>query len=111
MSDIKTIDPQAFIDHAGDYYDWFSSVYVQDGVLVIVADENPNDDSAAPIARITPEKLYEIVSDAADKNIGNDYDQVFYIDFKIGNVDDADGDMNSVDLILQIAVFGEVVYA
>jgi disulfide oxidoreductase YuzD len=108
MSD--TIDPQAFIDHAGDFYDWFSSVYVQDGELVIVADENPNDDSAAPIARVTPEKLYEYVSAAIDSGYGNDYDQVFYIDFKIGNDDDADGDMDSVDIILQLAVFGEIVY-
>jgi len=107
----KTVSPQTLIDHAGDFYDWFRKVAITpSGDLFLVADENPNDDSEPPTANVTPEQLATVLQTVLDSDLGSEYDDEFYRDLLEGREDDADGDMNSVDLVLQFALFGEVVY-
>jgi len=113
MSDTKTktIDPQTLIDHAGAFYEWFATVEInEDGNLHIVADENPNDDSDAPEVVITAERLHEVVAATHAANCFPEYAQNFFADLLDGS-DDADGDMDAVDIILQRAIFGAAIYS
>ena len=52
-----------------------------------------------------------ILSRMIARKQGNRYDRVFYMDCLDHNWDEADGDMNSVDLVLQYALWGEEVFA
>lgn len=100
---------QAILDHSGAYYGWWQTVTPhEDGTITLAVVEEYAEDDFRAEATITENELREAIK--ALVVFDDTYEDNFYIDMLRGTYDDADGDMNAVDSILQRALFGEVIF-
>ena len=106
----------ALMDNAGAFYSWFGKVELNENsttLTIEVADDYRYallpDQRESVTATLSGVEM--ILSRMIARKQGNRYDRVFYMDCLDHNWDEADGDMNSVDLVLQYALWGEEVFA
>jgi hypothetical protein len=108
------ITAESITDHAGAYYSWFDDVVENpDGSLWItaVAEYMVGEDGLRVQAVVTPAELRQAVEIMRKRTTPGTYAHKFYSDLIFGRLDEADGDMNTVDCILQTAMWGEPVFA
>jgi hypothetical protein len=104
------IAAESITDHAGNYYEWFTRIRThEDGSLTVTADGSQLSDMRGE-ATFTPEQLGEAAQKSLAFATEGDYAHRFYTDLIAGNTDDADGDMNTVDTLLQVAMWGKPVF-
>lgn len=109
------------LDHAGAYYEWFRDADVDaEGNLVIwvsadaveyAGDVDPKTGkkvfTPAEVWTVLLATLAEFTAAGWD---ADDYEYRYLEDTLAGRFDDADGDMNVIDGLLQRLAFGELVY-
>lgn len=106
----RSIPPHQLLDHAGAYYPWFARVTPSRGQVTITTDPEVTGEPAQ-IAVLTSAQLGAAVERALLATPDHDtYELAFYRDLLAGRFDDADGDQNAVDLVLQLATFGDVIF-
>ena len=111
------------LDHAGAYYDWFDDVRVHapDGNLHITvadyaaADAGNTDPRQSRTKVFTADQVWTALRESVAESTANgfdhsDYEHAYLEDTLSGNFDDADGDANVIDSLLQKIVFGESVF-
>jgi hypothetical protein len=103
---------QTVLDHAGDFYPWFDVVRVTEhgGVIIIAAESYIEGEDMVSDIYLSPADLRKAIKKTMDTWGEPGYGYNFCKDILAGNADDADGDMDAVDTILQTAMWGEPVF-
>ena len=108
---MPTTSAQELTDHAGAYYPWFASVEVRGTSLHVEGNTGyMGDDSLRASATLTAGDLRKAALKLDNEWHGEDYEGRFYRDFLRRQWDEMDGDQNTVDAILQTAMWGELVF-
>ena len=109
-----TSTTSAILDHAGATYWWFASVTLKGKNIEIVMDEDylaeVGDETLRTSATLTTADIRKAAEKLRDENPADTYEGRFYRDILARNWDDADGDMNAVDALLQTAMWGEPIF-
>jgi len=100
------------LDHAGATYPWFTSVRVSaKGIEVAASDDyTEGDPELRTHALLSVEELRQATRKLVTAANAERYEGRFYRDVLARNWDNADGDQNTVDAILQMAMWGDVVF-
>ena len=100
------------VEGGSDYWAHYTNLQYEDGnlVSVVVSEEEPSFDDTCRSATVTPHDLAGAIESLASRtcNQGANYPQYPYR--HIQRVIEGDVDAETADVILQIAVLGEVVY-
>lgn len=103
----------AILDHAGAYYPWFYIVdRKDDGTVQVIGHTEYTADvpEIRNTATLTVADLRASMVALLAADTLNDYANGFIADTLAGRYDDADGDADVVDCILQHAMWGTVIF-